>query len=170
MNRGEEAMAFNRFRIALVSIALGCALPTAGHAERTVVNCRLTNATKIVAMNQSLSTQSTAFVIVPGMATTFVQGKRGCVILELQAMPATQDNTFMPIDAVLDNNPNRHYLGYQKPYFGNVVVNSTAVRSYKLIWPNVGPGTHSVRLYYRTHTNSQIVWLHHPMMIVNYVK
>ena len=28
-------MAFNRFRIALVSLALGCVLPTAGHAERT---------------------------------------------------------------------------------------------------------------------------------------
>jgi hypothetical protein len=153
-------------------IAVGLLVATGpAMAGRVIGNCSPTQI-KFVAADNSNSTSSGSFQVIPGMALKFVQGGNApsCIIVEIQgtAFAAASTNQLVSLDALLDGNDDDDYITGSQPQFMEGNQKWSITNSHKFIWINVAPGPHNVKVYYRS-ANGGSVTLNQPTMIIHYV-
>ena len=158
------------FRIAslfLVALTFLAGVPTA-RADRVVGACRPTTV-KFAATDTSQTTSSGSFVLITGMSLNFVQGGStpSCVILEFQAQlhaPAA-GNALLSINAILDNDGNLTPINASQPQLMENSGMWNITNSIKLIWLGVAPGTHNLKVYFRS-ANGGSVEVTRPTMLI----
>lgn len=137
-----------------------------GAEATTTVTCEPSKV-KAVAQtsNTNRITSSNTFVDVPATSVTINQGgnSNSCVIVDFSGLVATAMANAFFLRALLDD-----VAG--EPDYGQITVNTTQnqSRSISFIFPNVAPGTHTVKLQFRSSTNGQNVYINRGTMIIRY--
>jgi hypothetical protein len=151
------------FACAIVAVAaLPVTAPSAQAAAVTVKTCTTTKLTYAYT-DEQVATSTTPFENIPNTSFTFVQGGAApsCAIVDFFATARTGADT-MEVRVTLDG----HTLGLPPQVI--FVSNSDQVSAAaSFFFPNVAPGTHRVRLQYRS-TTGDSVDLTSPRAIVHY--
>ena len=140
--------------------------PTPAPAAQTNVRCSLTKMKISVSELDSSSTTSTTFKTLPEASVSFTQGgiSANCVVVRFSAVTVSGPNDGVKIRAHMDNTtvalPGEvFYSGDEGAAFG--------ARSYDFVFPSVAPGSHVLRMQFRS-TNGNIVYVHRHTTIVQH--
>jgi hypothetical protein len=153
------------FAIIGATVWFALATSVTGHASS---NCPPL-ASKVVTASDGLGTTLTSYVNVANTAINFVQGgsKAGCVLVFFSAEAEAAANDIMVVHAMLDGvtpcSPDEIDF-----VTSNATVTVDAVRAMNFICPGVAPGSHVIRMQYRSDTGAG-VYLTRRTIIVQFV-
>jgi hypothetical protein len=126
-----------------------------------------TTATRVKVSKTAESTTSTTYVDLADMFLAFPQGGTvaSCVLVQFSSESKTAANETMRIEAILDGST--HCQPDDNVFASNETLRG--VRAMTYVCPSVAPGTHSVKIHYRS-TGGTLVQLDYRTLVVMYAK